>query len=66
MWRAYREKRGSFFAGRRIEQGFGNLTATYLASKGAKDVEALSFMPHEDLPEEKIYSVDEIMEKGLT
>lgn len=59
QWVAFRNKRGSFFIGRRIEQGFGNLMATYLGSKGAKDVKALSFMPHEDQPQEM--SLEEYM-----
>ena len=59
QWVAFRNKRGSFFTGRRIEQGFGNLIATYLGSKGAKDVKALSFMPHEDQPQEM--SLEEYM-----
>lgn len=59
MWVAFRNKRGSFFTGRRIEQGFGNLIATYLGSKGAKDVKAQSFMPHEDQPQEM--SLEEYM-----
>ncbi|WP_441360252.1 phage tail assembly protein T [Acinetobacter harbinensis] len=58
-WRAFRQKRGSLFLGRRIEQGFGNLMATYLGSKGAKDIKAQSFMPHEDTPEEM--SLEEYM-----
>lgn len=33
--------------------------ATYLSSKGAKDVKALSFMPHEDQPQEM--SLEEYM-----
>ncbi|WP_228153002.1 hypothetical protein [Acinetobacter indicus] len=60
-WRVYRKKRGSLFVGRRIEQGFGNLMATYLSSKGAKNVKALSFMPHENQPEEM--SLEEYMLK---
>ena len=58
-WVAFRNKRGSFFTGRRVEQGFGNLIATYLGSKGAKDVKAQSFMPHEDQPKE--ISLEEYM-----
>ena len=58
-WVAFRNKRGSFFTGRRIEQGFGNLIATYLGSKGAKDVKAQSFMPHEEQPQEM--SLEEYM-----
>ena len=59
QWVAFRNKRGSFFTGRRVEQGFGNLIATYLGSKGAKDVKARSFMPHEDQPQE--LSLEEYM-----
>ncbi|WP_317455036.1 hypothetical protein [Acinetobacter johnsonii] len=33
--------------------------ATYLSSKGAKDVKAQSFMPHEDQPQEM--SLEEYM-----
>lgn len=33
--------------------------ATYLGSKGAKNVKALSFMPHEDHPQEM--SLEEYM-----
>ncbi len=65
IWKAFRIKRGSFFTGRRIEQAFGNFSATYFASKGAKDVDALAFMPHEDQPKEEVLSVDDAMEKGL-
>ena len=59
QWVAFRSKRGSFFTGRRVEQGFGNLIATYLGSKGAKDVKAQSFMPHEEQPQEM--SLEEYM-----
>ncbi|MDN5622360.1 MAG: hypothetical protein L0G96_04435 [Acinetobacter sp.] len=59
LWRVFRQKRGSLFIGRRIEQGFGNLMATYLSIKGAKDVKAQSFMPHEDQPQEM--SLEEYM-----
>ncbi|AUC08210.1 hypothetical protein BVG18_00310 [Acinetobacter lwoffii] len=59
QWAAFRNKRGSLFFGRRIEQGFGNLMAVYLGSKGAKNVKALSFMLHEDQPQEM--SLEEYM-----
>lgn len=59
QWAAFRNKRGSFFTGRRIEQGFGNLMATYMGSKGVKNVKAKSFMPHEDPPTE--LSLEEYM-----
>ncbi len=39
--------------------------AAYLASKGAENVSAYSFMPHEKEPEEVEFSVDEMFEKGL-
>lgn len=58
-WVAFINKWGSIFTGRRIEQGFGNLMATYMGSKGAKNVKAISFMPHEDQPEEM--SLEEYM-----
>ncbi|WP_306670421.1 hypothetical protein [Acinetobacter sp. YH12098] len=41
------------------------MSATYLASKGAKDIKAISFMPHEDQPEDEILTVDEMMQKGI-
>lgn len=59
QWAAFRNKRGSLFVGRRIEQGFGNLMATYLGSKGAQNVKAQSFMPHEDQHQEM--SLEEYM-----
>ena len=58
-WRVYRKKRGSLFIGRRVEQAIGNLMATYLSSKGAQNVKALNFMPHEDQPQEM--SLEEYM-----
>lgn len=65
MWWAYRQKYGSLFFGRRIEQGLGNLISSFLAFNGAKDVDAYAFMMHEDHPDEIEYSVDEMFEKGL-
>lgn len=59
IWKEYRKRRGSLNIGRRVEQSIGNLIATYLGSKGAKDVKAISFMPHEDQPEEM--SLEEYM-----
>ena len=52
IWRAYREKRGSLFIGRRVEQGFGNLMAhhTMFKVKDPESVSALTYMPHEDVP----------------
>ena len=53
QWAAFRNKRGSLFVGRRIEQGFGNLMAHYTQFKVGSDVEvdAFDFMPHENAPE---------------
>ena len=53
QWAAFRNKRGSLFVGRRIEQGFGNLMAHYTQFKVGSDVEvdAFDFMPHEKAPE---------------
>ena len=65
MWRAYRKKYGPFFFFFFFEQGFGTLMAAFLASKGAANVSAYSFMPHEKEPEEVEFSVDEMFEKGL-
>ena len=67
MWRAYRQKYGSLFFGRRIEQGFGNLYGLYFNGKlEEKDrVDPRVFMPHETMPKEEALSVDDAMEKGL-
>lgn len=51
QWVAFVNKRGSLNIGRRIEQAFGGFTATYLMSKGAKDVDPLAFMVHEEQEE---------------
>ena len=59
QWAEFRNKYGSLFFGRRIEQATGNLLATYLSSKGAQNVKALSFMPHEEQPQEM--SLEEYM-----
>lgn len=48
VWRAYREKRGSLFFGRRLEQSFGRYHADYVAIKIGKEVDVYDFMPHED------------------
>lgn len=57
QWVAFVNKRGSLNIGRRIEQAFGGFTATYLMSKGAKDVDPLAFMVHED--DEQLLSFEE-------
>jgi len=46
-------RRGSLFLGRRIEQAIGNLAAIYIRShsKNPEQVDALSFMPHEQKEE---------------
>ena len=53
QWAAFRNKRGSLFIGRRIEQGFGNLMAYYTQLKVGSDaeVDAFDFMLHEEAPE---------------
>jgi len=55
MWMAYRNKRGSLNMGRRVEQAIGGLLSVYVSSKSkpGTDVDALTFMPHEDRPEPK-------------
>lgn len=52
LWKAYRERRGSLFVGRRLEQCFGNWMAHYtrFKVKEGTEVSALSFMPHEVEP----------------
>ena len=52
IWKAFRERRGSLFVGRRLEQCFGNWMAHYTRFKVKPDTEvtAFSFMPHEDEP----------------
>ena len=67
MWWAYRQKYGSLFFGRRIEQAIGNLYAFYRNDKVKPEdrVDSRVYMFHEELPEEVEYSVDEMFEKGL-
>ena len=67
MWWAYRQKYGSLFFGRRIEQAIGNLYAFYRNDKVKPEdrVDSRVYMFHEELPEEVEYSVDEVLEKGL-
>jgi len=52
LWRAYREKRGSLFTGRRVEQAIGNWMAHYtmFKVKDPESVSALTYMPHEETP----------------
>ncbi|QDJ93762.1 hypothetical protein [Acinetobacter haemolyticus] len=52
IWRAYCEKYGSLFFGRRIEQAFGNWMAHYTRYKVKEGVEIdpHDFMPHETPP----------------
>nr|WP_081403377.1 hypothetical protein [Acinetobacter equi] len=61
IWRAYREKRGSLFTARRIEQSIGGLSALYVSLKGVKDVDPYSFMPHEQKPQQVEMSLEEYM-----
>lgn len=53
QWAAFRNKRGSLFTGRRIEQSFGGWMAHYtrFKVKDGSDVDPHDFMPHEDEPE---------------
>lgn len=53
QWAALRNKRGSFFTGRRIEQAIGALMALYAQNKVKEGVEIspYDYMPHEDEPE---------------
>lgn len=51
MWRAYRNKYGSLFFGRRIEQSFGSWTAHYTSLKIHKEVDPYDFMPNENAPD---------------
>ncbi|WP_335953697.1 hypothetical protein [Acinetobacter higginsii] len=65
-WRAYRKKYGSLFFGRRIEQAFGNWMAHYTRYKVKEGVEvnALTFMPHEEHPDDdNELSLEEYFEK---
>ncbi|RLZ06650.1 hypothetical protein EAH57_15545 [Acinetobacter sp. 2JN-4] len=67
IWRAYRERRGSLFIGRRIEQAFGSFMAFYHNGKVKEEdyLEPTLFMPHEDKPKEIEISLDEAMENGF-
>ncbi|WP_316250864.1 hypothetical protein [Acinetobacter variabilis] len=53
QWAALRNKRGSLFTGRRIEQAIGALMALYAQNKVKEGVEIspYDYMPHEDEPE---------------
>ncbi|KXO78208.1 hypothetical protein AYL20_07480 [Acinetobacter venetianus] len=50
IWRAYRDKRGSLFVGRRIEQAIGGLIAFYHNGKVKQEdwIEPSDVCPHED------------------
>lgn len=52
-WAALRNKRGSFFTGRRIEQSIGALMALYAQNhvKEGVEVNPYDYMVHEDEPE---------------
>lgn len=54
IWRAYRDKRGSLFVGRRIEQAIGGLISFYHNGKVKKEhwIEPFDVCPHEDVVEE--------------
>ena len=49
-WRSYRDKYGSLFFGRRLEQSFGNWMALYsrFKVKEGTSINAFDFMPHEE------------------
>ena len=61
-WRAYRQKYGSLFFGRRLEQTFGNWTAHYTSLKIHKEVDPYDFMLHE---QRKELSLEEYMEANF-
>lgn len=64
-WRAFRKTFGSLFFGRRIEQSFGNWMAHYTRYKVKDGVEvnALTFMPHEEQDDDDELSLEEFFEK---
>lgn len=53
QWAAFRNKRGSLFVGRRIEQSIGALMALYAQNhvKEGVEVSPYDYMVHEDEPE---------------
>lgn len=64
-WRAYRQKYGSLFFGRRLEQSFGSWMALYTGFKvkeGTK-VDPYVYMPHEQPPEDNSLSLIDYLEK---
>ncbi|ENU80010.1 hypothetical protein F975_01762 [Acinetobacter sp. ANC 3789] len=67
IWRAYRFKRGSLNIGRRVEQAVGNLMAFYHNGKVKEQhrIDALSLMPHEDIPEEPEMDLFDALATGL-
>ncbi|MBJ9954517.1 hypothetical protein I5735_15925 [Acinetobacter baumannii] len=54
IWRAYRQRRGSFNIGRRVEQAIGDLMAFYHNGKveAKHRINPITLMPHEEQPEE--------------
>ena len=65
IWRAYRNKRGSLFTGRRIEQAMGNMIA-YYHNSGCKQehwIEPLDVCPHEDVVEVETTFEEEAMKR---
>lgn len=53
QWAEFRNKRGSLFVGRRVEQSIGNWMAHYtrFKVKDGTEVDPRDFMPHEEAPE---------------
>nr|WP_080995474.1 hypothetical protein [Thiopseudomonas alkaliphila] len=48
-WLAYRDKRGSLNIGRRVEQAVGLLSKLLLDMNQKNDLNAVDFMPHENI-----------------
>ena len=47
LWAEFRNRRGSLFTGRRVEQAVGQLSYLTAIAAGAKGVRYSSFAPHE-------------------
>lgn len=51
QWRAYRELRGSFNLGQRVEFGSALLASLYASRRGGEVASLYDFAPHHDKPE---------------
>lgn len=60
IWLPFLRKRGSIHHGRRLEVAAAQITAATYFGRTKEKLTAHDFMPHEEKPEKKIASGDEI------